>query len=98
MADIDYCDDAYEMATGSDALILVTDWSEFKELDMKKMGSLMNSPILIDGRNMYDPQEMTQYGFIYEGIGRCGTDSQKPETETIAIGTANPASKEVRSR
>lgn len=70
---VTYCAGAYEVAIGSDALVLVTDWDEFKQLDMKRISSLMNCPILIDGRNFYDPEEMIEAGFIYEGIGRSGT-------------------------
>jgi len=72
MPTVTYCADAYEVAKGSDAIILVTDWDEFKELDMRRICSLMKCPILIDGRNFYDPEEMTQAGFIYEGVGRGG--------------------------
>jgi UDPglucose 6-dehydrogenase len=74
--DVTYCADAYEVASGSDALILVTEWDEFKELNMKKMASLMNQPVLIDGRNLYDPQDMVQAGFIYSSIGRNNTKLQ----------------------
>ena len=81
--DVTYCADAYEVAAGSDALILVTEWGEFKELDMKKVASLMNNPVLIDGRNLYDPEEMIRAGFIYEGIGRYGTGSEKPAEEHL---------------
>jgi UDPglucose 6-dehydrogenase len=70
MPQVIYCDDAYEVANGSDALILVTEWDEFKELDMGKIYSLMNYPAIVDSRNFYDPGEMAQNGFIYEGIGR----------------------------
>jgi UDPglucose 6-dehydrogenase len=64
------CADAYEVARDSEALVLVTEWDEFKQLDMKKLCSLMKYPVLIDGRNFYDPEEMVAAGFIYEGIGR----------------------------
>jgi UDPglucose 6-dehydrogenase len=70
LSEVTYCRDAYEVAAGSDALVLVTEWKEFKELDMRRLSSLMNCPILIDGRNFYDPGEMVQAGFIYDGIGR----------------------------
>jgi UDPglucose 6-dehydrogenase len=70
MPDITYCFNAYDLAADSDALILVTEWDEFKKLDMAKMRSLMREPVLIDGRNFYDPDEMVKAGFIYEGIGR----------------------------
>jgi UDPglucose 6-dehydrogenase len=70
MPDVIYCDDAYEVAKGSDALVLVTEWNDFKELDMPLLASLMNRPIIIDGRNIYPPKKMTEAGFTYEGIGR----------------------------
>lgn len=74
------CADAYEVAAGSDALVLVTEWDEFKELDMRRVSATMKYPVLIDGRNLYDPAEMIQAGFIYEGMGRRGTKYQRPET------------------
>lgn len=70
---VTYCADAYEVASASDALILVTDWDEFRQLDMRKICSLMNHPVFIDGRNFFDPREMIDAGFIYEGIGRTGS-------------------------
>ncbi len=76
VAEVTYCDDAYDVARGSDALLLVTEWEEFKQLDMHVMGSLMNTPIMIDGRNFYDPDAMQKAGFIYQGIGRRGVKAQ----------------------
>jgi len=70
MPDIEYCNDAYEVAEGVDALILVTEWDEFRKLDMKKLKGLMHQPVFLDGRNMYDPETMRKLGFIYAGIGR----------------------------
>ncbi len=75
---ITYCGNGYEVAKGSDALLLVTEWDEFKNLDMRKVASLMNQPVLIDCRNFYDPEEIVQLGFIYEGIGRRGIVHGKP--------------------
>lgn len=75
MSEVTYCADGYEVAKGSDALVLVTEWDEFKELDMRIVSSLMNRPIIIDGRNFYDPEAMIQAGFVYEGIGRRGVQS-----------------------
>jgi len=80
MPKVTYCDDAYEVANGSDALILVTEWDEFKELDMRKMSSLMSHPVIVDSRNLYDPEEMAQAGFVYEGIGRRGVSRERAET------------------
>lgn len=77
------CADAYEVARGSDALILVTEWDEFKGLDMRRISALMNCPILIDGRNLYDPEEMIQAGFIYEGVGRRGMSGKKTGAASV---------------
>jgi UDPglucose 6-dehydrogenase len=68
--DITYCADAYEVARGSHALVLATEWAEFKELDLPLLASLMRRPVMIDGRNIYSPETMSHAGFIYEGIGR----------------------------
>jgi len=73
---VEYCSDAYEVARGSDALILVTDWNEFKHLNLAAIKESMRRPIFIDGRNLYDVETMKELGFIYRGIGR-GYGEQK---------------------
>jgi UDPglucose 6-dehydrogenase len=73
---VTYCNDAYEVATDCDAMVLVTEWEEFKGLDLSIIASLMHRPILIDGRNIYCPEGMMKAGFIYEGIGRRGLVSE----------------------
>ncbi|HMM27280.1 MAG TPA: UDP-glucose/GDP-mannose dehydrogenase family protein [Aggregatilineaceae bacterium] len=67
---VEMCGDSYELAQGADALIVLTPWNEFKQLDMEKIKSAMRQPVLIDGRNLYDPARMEQIGFQYRGIGR----------------------------
>lgn len=64
------CENSYDVAKDTDALLLLTPWNEFKQLDMKRIKSTMKQPILIDGRNMYDPDEMRAMGFNYRGVGR----------------------------
>lgn len=70
LKDVTYCSSPYEVAEGSDALIVVTEWNEFRQLDMARIKGAMRQPVLIDGRNIYDPQKMREMGFIYRGIGR----------------------------
>lgn len=70
MSDVTYCSDPYQVAEGSDALIVVTEWREFQHLDMVRVKELMREPVLIDGRNIYNPQQVGQLGFIYRGVGR----------------------------
>ena len=65
-----YCKDAYEVATGADAIVLVTEWNEFRQLDMSRIKQLMRRPVIVDGRNIYDPGAMKGLGFTYRGIGR----------------------------
>lgn len=68
--DIEYCETAYDAAKGADALVLVTEWNEFKFLDFTRIHQLMNSPVIFDGRNMFDPERMRDKGFKYYCIGR----------------------------
>jgi UDPglucose 6-dehydrogenase len=68
--DLRYCRDAYEVAEGADALLLITAWNEFKQLDMDKLRATMRGRVLLDGRNIYDPKEMRSLGFNYAGVGR----------------------------
>jgi UDPglucose 6-dehydrogenase len=62
--------DPERLADGCDALVLVTDWQQFRNLDYRKMATLMNNPVIIDGRNFLDPKELHLAGFHYLGIGR----------------------------
>jgi UDPglucose 6-dehydrogenase len=71
---ITYCNDPYEVAKDCDALVLATEWDEFKNLDLKRVYDLLHYPILIDGRNLYDPAVMKQIGFEYHCIGRSITN------------------------
>ncbi len=68
--DVKFCKDPYDAARGSDCLVIVTEWNEFKELDFDKIRKIMAQPVIIDGRNMYDPENIKKRGFKYAGIGR----------------------------
>ncbi len=68
-----YCRDAYEAAAGSDALLLATDWEEFRCLDWSRIRNSMARPLLLDGRNFFEPKEMVALGFEYHSIGRPDT-------------------------
>jgi UDPglucose 6-dehydrogenase len=63
-------DDMYKMAEGCDALIVVTPWNEFKQLDLEKVKGLLRTPVIYDGRNIYDPARMRELGFNYRAVGR----------------------------
>ncbi len=67
---VEYCPSAYHAAEGADALLLVTEWAEFAALDLKRLRSVMRSPIIIDGRNLFSPDAMAAAGFEYYSVGR----------------------------
>ncbi len=65
-----FCKDSYQAAKGADCLIIATEWNEFKELDFVKLKKTLKRPLIIDGRNIYDPKLLKELGFTYIGIGR----------------------------
>jgi UDPglucose 6-dehydrogenase len=67
---VEYADDAYGVADGADAIVLVTEWNEFRQLDIARLKSLMRSAVVIDCRNVYDPDDFRKHGFSYVGVGR----------------------------
>lgn len=70
LPDITYCENEYDTALGSDALIIATEWNQFRNLDLNKIKKLLKNPIFIDLRNLYEPSQVKALGFIYEGVGR----------------------------
>lgn len=70
LPELEVCDDALAMLTDADAAVVCTDWSQLKAIDWEKARDRMANPLLIDGRNMFEPEQMRALGFIYEGIGR----------------------------
>ena len=67
---VEYCKDMYEVAIDSDAIALLTEWTEFRIPNYRVLIKLMKNHVIFDGRNIYDPVEMKENGFIYYGIGR----------------------------
>lgn len=68
-----YVEDAYEAAQDADALLILTDWEEFGHLDLARLREVLRYPIVIDGRNLYDPAQMAEHGYTYLSVGREGT-------------------------
>lgn len=86
---VEFCRDAYDAAAGAHALVLVTEWNEFRRLDLRVLQSLMKKPVVLDCRNIYEPSEMARLGFIYSGIGRPGPKGERPGP-TAARGRISP--------
>ena len=69
-AAVEYCPSSYEAAEGADAVVLVTEWNEFKLLNLERLRQVMRRPLVFDGRNIYEPERMRRLGFEYHSIGR----------------------------
>jgi UDPglucose 6-dehydrogenase len=67
---VEYCDSPYGAATGADAVALVTEWNEFKFLNLERLRSVMRRPLVFDGRNLWEPERMRRLGFEYHSVGR----------------------------
>ncbi len=70
LPDVEYGEDAYGVAEGADALVLATEWNQFRRLDLERLKGIMKAPTFIDLRNVYDPDQMKKLGFDYSGVGR----------------------------
>jgi UDPglucose 6-dehydrogenase len=70
LPDIAYADDPYEAAQGCDALVIATEWNQFRSLDWERIKKALKSPIVVDMRNVYEPNQMKSLGFSYTGVGR----------------------------
>jgi UDPglucose 6-dehydrogenase len=90
-----YHQSAYDAAKGADALLILTDWSGFENLELPRLKSALSYPIVVDGRNLYNPAEMAAAGFIYSSIGRPNAHSsvipQHPTGERAAVAAAGGA-------
>jgi UDPglucose 6-dehydrogenase len=70
LPEVDLCKDAYEACSGADVLVIVTEWNQFRMLDLERVKQALREPILVDLRNIYDPEPMRKAGFHYVGVGR----------------------------
>ena len=87
MAELVMVEDPYRLAEGADAIIVVTEWNEFQQLDLTRIRDLMRQPFILDGRNIYDPSKMQELGFRYRGFGRGYNGAKIPDEELSAAAT-----------
>ena len=83
LPNVQLCHDPYEVAQNADALVIVTEWNEFKNLDMQRIRDALRQPIVVDGRNIYDYRELHALGFKYWGVGRSGLSAALLPSETV---------------
>ena len=96
---IQYCTSALDAAKGADALLVLTDWEEFRGIDLVRLHESLHYPIVIDGRNMFNPTAMAEHGFIYTSVGRPDisreyaelrrSKAENSKAEHVTAGTAN---------
>ncbi len=72
LPDIEYCDDPYACVRGAHAMVIVTEWVQYRTLDLERLKREMAQPVVVDLRNIYRPEDMAALGFIYESVGRGG--------------------------
>jgi UDPglucose 6-dehydrogenase len=70
LVNVTFCKDAYSCAEGASALVIVTEWEQFRALDFTRLKAVMAKPVLVDLRNIYSPEEVARHGFVYESVGR----------------------------
>ncbi len=75
MANVTWCADAYETMWGADAVSIITEWNQFRALDLERAKGLLKAPVMIDLRNIYDPEDMASAGFTYVSVGRARVDA-----------------------
>ena len=83
-AGVEFASDAYEAATGADALLILTEWEDFAALDLDRLRTLVKYPIVLDGRNLYDPAVMVEHGFSYYSVGRAAALTEELPARTIS--------------
>jgi UDPglucose 6-dehydrogenase len=90
LPELTYCNDEYECAQGASALVIVTEWEQFRALNFERLRAVMTRPVLIDLRSIYRPEEMASHGFLYSSIGRSPHPNQGRRKEDGHIEAGEP--------
>ena len=90
---ISFAHDEYDAACGCDALLILTPWRQFARLDLQKLRSVMRTPVIFDGRNLYPPEEMAAAGFAYHSVGRVSRRPNEPVTALAGMARAHAGCK-----
>lgn len=85
---IRYAESNYDALSGADALVIVTDWNEYRHPDFHRMRAELRRPVIVDGRNLYNPTRMKSLGFIYDSIGRLQGPAAREADRELALASA----------
>jgi UDPglucose 6-dehydrogenase len=80
---VEFASDPYAAAKGADALLILTEWKEFAALDLERLRAVVKYPIVLDGRNLYDPAVMVEHGFSYYSVGRPAALAEELPAKTL---------------
>jgi UDPglucose 6-dehydrogenase len=83
LTDVTYCAGPYECAEGADALVIVTEWEQFRALEFDVLKRVMGRPVVVDLRNIYQPEELIRHGFVYEPVGRAAAEPAREVAEPV---------------
>jgi len=83
LSEITYCANPYEAAAGVDAILVVTEWEEFRQIDWRRVLSLVAQPVVVDGRNLFSPSEVSEHGFRYVSVGRVDAFPSKSQASLL---------------
>ena len=83
LSGVTWCENAYDAITDAEAVVLITEWNEFRSLNLERVKSLMKQPVMVDLRNVYSPDDMAAAGFIYKSIGRA--DAEPAESNVVEL-------------
>jgi UDPglucose 6-dehydrogenase len=90
LANVTFCDDAYSCAENAFALVIVTEWEQFRALDFKRLKATMARPVLVDLHNIYRAEEIARHDFVYEGIGRSVRTGPSDVAENATVSESQP--------
>ena len=92
LPDIEYFDDPYECVRGADAMVVVTEWMQYRTLDLERLKAEMAQPVVVDLRNIYSPERMAEHGFVYDSVGRAPVQRLRRDTDREAIAASRAKS------
>src|SRR5689334_9177833 len=88
LPDIEYCDDPYDCVKGAEAMVVVTEWVQYRTLDLKRLKQAMAQPVIVDLRNVFSPEKMAEHGFAYDSVGRAPVQRLRRSSDRETIGVA----------
>jgi UDPglucose 6-dehydrogenase len=97
-AGVEYCRDAYEAADGADGVVIATEWNQFRALELDRLAGLLRRPLIVDLRNLYDPERVAAAGFRYVSVGRPAAEAAAPQADAPPLALRGGAAAAARPK